>query len=75
VASVNIASLGKLKFEQNQLASESGRGEVTRPNAGVQSGLQISQELEPIGLVRDKRTVALLRPDDLSDALLASSAL
>ena len=74
VASVNIASLGQLQFEQNQLKSEAGRGEVTRPNAGVQSDLQNSQELEPIGLVPKKRTVALLRPEDLSVVLLASSA-
>ena len=73
VASVNIASLGQLVFERYQLKSEVGRGEVTRPNAGVQSDLE--QLLEPIGLVPKKRTVALLRPEDLSVALLASSAL
>jgi IS605 OrfB family transposase len=70
VASVNIASLGKLVFEQPQpVESELGRGDVTHPDAGVQADQQ------PIGLVPGKRTVALLRPEDLSAALLASSVL
>jgi IS605 OrfB family transposase len=73
VASVNIASLGKLKFELAQEKNESGRGEVPHPNAGVQANPQ--DNLESIGLVPEKRTVALLRPEDLSVVLPASSAL
>ncbi|HVB00037.1 MAG TPA: transposase [Acidimicrobiales bacterium] len=73
VASVNIASLGKLKFELDQEKNESRRGEVPHPNAGVQINPQ--DNLESVGLVPEMRTVALLRPEDLSVVLLASSAL
>ena len=76
VASVNIASLGKdvlvRKTEyDNRLKSELGRGEVTHPGAALQTD---QPDWLSIGLV-PSGTVELLRPEDLSVALAASSVL
>jgi IS605 OrfB family transposase len=79
IASVNIASLGKVVLVREdawrrEMESELGRGDVTRPDAAVQADQSAAFDRLSVGLV-PSGTVELVRPEDLPAALAASSAL